>query len=99
MEFILTDSFHGVAFSIIFRKPFMAVDRIDANVNMNTRIISVLKQFNLSNRYFKLDREILTKEWLEIDYSGAEIIINNNREIAQTFINKSLEAISENDEE
>lgn len=92
-SFVFTDSFHGVAFSIIFRKPFMAVDRIDMNVNMNTRIISILNQFNLSNRYYRKNN-IKASKWMDIDYTNANQVIENNRKIADKFVGESLDAVS-----
>lgn len=46
-EFIVTDSFHGTAFSIIFNKPFIAIGNKERGL---ARFTSLLKVFGLENR-------------------------------------------------
>lgn len=48
-EYILTDSFHGVAFSIIFNKEFF-VHLSEKKGNSNSRIENILSIFNLRER-------------------------------------------------
>lgn len=49
-EFIMTDSFHGSVFSIIFGKPFIVLD----NPNRGTgRIKSLLQLFNIENHFIE----------------------------------------------
>lgn len=45
--FIVTDSFHGMAFSIIFNKPFLIIKNESGG---NARYYSLLKQFGLEKR-------------------------------------------------
>lgn len=92
-EFIFTDSFHGVAFSIIFKKPFMSVDRVDVHKNMNTRIISVLSKFDLIERHNMKNIDNV----MEIDYSNADSIIDSNKELTRSFIIDSLRDVCEKD--
>ncbi|WP_323931226.1 polysaccharide pyruvyl transferase family protein [Aeromonas caviae] len=46
-EYVVTDSFHGVAFSIIFNKPFIAIGNRDRGL---ARFTSILKLFGLESR-------------------------------------------------
>lgn len=46
-DFILTDSFHGTVFSIIFNKPFYVVGNVKRGM---ARFNSLLSQFNIENR-------------------------------------------------
>lgn len=69
-DYVITDSFHGCVFSIIFNKPFIAV----ANVARGrTRFESLLKQFGLEERLFDrvddIDADILHKplDWEAIN--------------------------------
>lgn len=69
-DFVVTDSFHGCVFSIIFNKPFIAI----ANTNRGrTRFESLLELFNLEERLFDcvadIDSKILNKplDWEEIN--------------------------------
>ncbi len=45
---LITDSFHGCVFAIIFNKPFVCLGNKDRG---NARFESLLRTFNLSNRY------------------------------------------------
>lgn len=48
-KYVLTDSFHGTAFSILFKKNFVScLD--ERKENKNTRIISILRMFGLEQR-------------------------------------------------
>lgn len=49
-DFVITDSFHGCVFSIIFNKPFIAIANMDRG---STRFESLLEIFNLKDRLFK----------------------------------------------
>lgn len=69
-DFVITDSFHGCVFSIIFNKPFIAI----ANINRGrTRFESLLKLFDLEERLFDsiadIDSETLNKsiDWKEVN--------------------------------
>lgn len=46
-EFVLTDSFHGCVFSIIFKKQFLAIGNRERGLS---RFLSLLKQFSLKDR-------------------------------------------------
>lgn len=50
---VLTDSFHSCVFSILFGKPFLIFDRDEEGMrNMNSRIETLLKKFDLGHRKF-----------------------------------------------
>lgn len=56
-NYIVTDSFHGTAFSIIFNKPFIAVNSHISNGHLKNdeRLITILNEFGISERYISLD--------------------------------------------
>ena len=62
-DFVVTDSFHGCVFSIIFNKPFIAIANIDRGY---TRFESLLEIYNLKDRLFKsisdIDPNMLKKK-------------------------------------
>lgn len=81
-EVVLTNSFHGTAFSILLHKNFYTLSAGAAN----TRIAFLLETLGLSNRQLSdMDFEIET-----IDYNVADEIIVGLRETAVKFINKGL---------
>lgn len=56
-KYVITDSFHGTAFSVLFHKNFYSV--ISPNkVNANSRIIDLLKRIKLNNRIISDPSEI-----------------------------------------
>ena len=50
-EFIITNSFHGTAFAIIFEKQFIVFD----NKERGSRILDLLKKIGLENRIYKTE--------------------------------------------
>lgn len=76
-EFIVTDSFHGVAFSILYNKQFICIGNIQRGLS---RMKSLLDLFNLPSRLI-LENEpidnIINLE--EIDYAEINKILNEER--------------------
>lgn len=52
-DYIFTDSYHAVVFSVLFGKLFWVFDRGEAvkGSNMNSRIVDFLRRYSLENRY------------------------------------------------
>ncbi len=86
-EFVVTDSFHGVVFSIIFNTPFVAVDNHDRG---SARFRSLLKIYGLESRLIssveQIDHKLLNEK---IDWSK----VNNTR---KEWIEKSRSFIESN---
>ena len=53
--YVITDSFHGTVFSVIFKKKFLTVERFPENTsnNQNSRIHNILHQLGLVNHLIK----------------------------------------------
>lgn len=90
-EFVVTDSFHGTVFSTIFEVPFYVVDRVDGAINMSTRIVNILDNFSLQDRYLAHDKEINIEKALQIDFLKSKDVIKNNRIKSLDFLKNSLE--------
>lgn len=56
---VVTNSFHGTVFSLIFNKPFLSVHQKGKFESQNVRIDSLLEDFGLKNRIFSGDFEKL----------------------------------------
>lgn len=56
-SYVITDSFHGTIFSLIFNKEFTSVKRFDDNekLDQNSRIYNLLSKLNLENRFIEKD--------------------------------------------
>lgn len=87
--FIVTNSFHGLAFSVIFNKQFAFVSTNPANV---TRAVNILEQLNLTNRLFNSYHDLLeSKIWnVDIDY---KIVNDRLAELKQQSIHFLLSNI------
>ena len=86
-EAVFTDSFHSCVFSIIFNKPFLYFPREGNLKNINSRLDSLFKKFNISGKTFegKIDNNCL-----KFDNSSIKEIITNEQDRAINFLNKAL---------
>lgn len=82
-DFILTNSFHGLAFSINFNKQFFAI----SPKTYNTRLLSILSIFNLTERLIDIDSSI---NIADINYNLVNPILDNYREESVDFLRKSI---------
>ena len=80
---VLTDSYHGMLFSIIYQRQFWSIEREYGEFDQSCRQLSVLKMLNLEERYLKLKDSISERE---IDYTA---VINK----LQCEIEKSIQYI------
>ncbi|EGR4210761.1 polysaccharide pyruvyl transferase family protein [Vibrio cholerae] len=87
-EFVVTDSFHGVVFSIIFNKPFIAIGNRDRGL---ARFTSVLKMFGLQDRLIFSINELTTQLINQpIDFSKVNLLKTEKQKFAMDFLNNAL---------
>lgn len=86
-DYVVTNSFHGTAFSINLNKQFS----VYLPTGFGTRIISILKQCSLMHRLLK-EEEIISKEKIneKINYQSVNKILDEERTKAYAFLNKAL---------
>lgn len=84
---ICTDSFHSCVFAILFSRPFIVFDREDKEVNMNSRIETLLNKFKLQSH--KYNNNISYKN-LDCDYKEAYKILEEGRKKSKEFLKKAL---------
>lgn len=82
-EYVVTNSFHGTAFSIIFRKNFYSFGA----GSRTTRLSSLLEDVRLNNRMLTRCEDVTAIE--EIDYSKYEDIINEHVNNSREFLLKN----------
>jgi len=89
---VLTDSFHGTIFSIIFRKPFITLSNKKRG---SERFISLLKPINLIQRLFETPECINDKYHLydKIEYDIPLKKLNKIRNYSYQWLNSTLERI------
>ncbi len=88
-KFIVTDSYHGCVFSIIFNKPFIALGNKGRGLD---RFKSLLELFNLENRLV-LDgsaRQYKSVIFESIDWNSVNMIKKNMSDESMSFLKKSL---------
>lgn len=70
-KFVVSDSFHGTAFSLIFERQFLCVNALnkDGSLRNDERIVGILKQVNLLNRYISIKQLEDCEFRNQIDYS------------------------------
>lgn len=91
-EYVLTDSFHATAFSIILGKQFFVFNR-NVNNEMNERIESILRLINCENRFCKEKRQQnikYMKDITPIDYITPMKNLEEQRKESMEFIGKAL---------
>lgn len=83
-ELVLTTSFHGVAFSILFKKKFYYIRQ---HTPSDYRIESLLKQLNIENRILEQNREVLDSP---IDYVSVHQSLDKLREESCRYLCDAL---------
>jgi hypothetical protein len=90
-SYVFTDSFHGVAFAIIFRKNFIVCP---ANKARFFRIAELLSELKLQERIFESYDEFRSDDrWLKpVDYTAAAKILSRRIGESKTFLSSALSA-------
>lgn len=89
-SFVVTDSFHGMVFSIIYNKPFLVIGNEERGM---ARFSSLLGMFNLQNRMVSASEsniEHIIEGLADINYTEVNALLGNARKCSNEFISKSL---------
>lgn len=90
-DFVITDSFHGMVFSIIFNKQFLVVSNSARGVS---RFKSLLSQLDISSRLIDEDSlETVSAEYIinaNIDYDKVDLYLEKLRRQSSNFLDNSL---------
>ena len=86
-SYVVTDSFHGTAFSLLFRKNFFTTIAFPEKAE---RIYSILSQTDLANRIVESPDEISINN-LKIDYSHANKKLEEKVQLSKNFLLTSLQ--------
>ena len=84
-EYVVSNSFHGVAMSIIFQKQFYAVGMRQRS----NRVMSLLNNLSIGDRYVGDGQRLLSYE--EINYKNVHDTLTNIISESQSFLSKLLE--------
>ena len=92
-EYVFTDSFHGLAFSVINEKQFFVFyrKREDVSQSRNSRIDNILKTLNLENRLICNNNiDWFSCKMDNINYDEVKTILEQKRDESYDFLKKSL---------
>lgn len=90
-SFVVTDSYHGLLFSILFEKQFVPLRRFDLSdeMNENIRIDSILELFSLED-LLVTEENSNTINPINISYSETSMILNKKREESLSYLRKAI---------
>lgn len=86
-EYIISNSFHATAFSILFKKQFYVKNRTES---LNVRMKDLLKTLNLSNRL------VCTKESVSfenIDYTEVQVLLDCEIRKSQQYLDSLIQTV------
>lgn len=88
-EFVLTDSFHGFVFSVLFHRQFVVILNDDGR---NSRLTNLMKLLKFEDRVYSSVEEVLKDDkWqTPIDYTQKDNIITKLREHSRQYLLDSL---------
>ena len=90
-QFVITDSFHGTVFAILFNKPFLTYVNTERGA---TRFTSLLKMFHLEERLVSTSEEdIIDKLKSPIDWEKVNQIMESERASSSSFLKNVLNHI------
>lgn len=88
-SFVVTDSYHGVVFCLLYHKPFIAVLKANGD-RMNLRITELLKRVGLCHRSgFSYD-ELASIASMEIDWTKVDERVASFRMAGKKFLERAI---------
>lgn len=82
-KYVITNSFHGMTLSIVYKKKFLILPLTGKVKKSNERVDAVVKEMSLEDRVYNGD---LSKIFNDIDYRKSEIVIQENKAILDTLM-------------
>ncbi len=89
-EFVVTDSFHGMVFSIIFEKNFIVIGNHNRGLDRFTSLLALL---NLEDRLIFSLEDIKNKKIDDIDYNTVNKVLDENKKISLGLLVNALDDI------
>jgi hypothetical protein len=91
-EYVITDSFHGLTFSVINEKQFYVFYRKrDGVQSRNSRIDNILKKWNVEDRLVKTGDSVASMlNTPDIEYQDVSSLVEGERNHSYEFLKKAL---------
>ena len=87
-DFVVTNSFHGTVFSIIFKRPFAAMPIHGSG--MNDRIATLLSRLGLEDRVLTADRTIEDIYKSPIDWERTAALLEDYKKEGIAYLKKVI---------
>lgn len=92
---VLTDSFHGTAFSINLHTPFYVFGRDYGTAHsQNSRVESILKKMNMQDRF---EPKTTSGKYNQIDFDYSDSVLKEERLKARNYLRTALNEIQKNE--
>ena len=88
-EYVITNSFHATAFSVLFHKKFFTFTRPGRKKGINIRMHDFLDGLNLGERMISSVPDSL--DLTDLDFSEADCKLENMRQESIRFLQRNLE--------
>jgi len=91
-SFIVTNSFHGIAFAVNYRKSFFVIinQALLPEKTSNSRITTLLKTFKLEHRLLPVGEGLPSESVLDVDYQPIETILQEEKQRSIDFLRNAL---------
>lgn len=86
-HFVITTSYHGLAFSLIFNKPFY---QYSVNAKIDARADDLLRKVCLSDRKINSESIIDHRNLMNIDWNGVNRLLDGMRQDSLKFLKTSI---------
>ena len=86
-EYVISDSFHGIVFSLLFERNFYA--KVDGQ-HVNRRLMELLEQVGMTDRILS-DQMLPPDAAASMDFTGCQEILDGIREKSLRLLNGALE--------
>ena len=87
-DIVVTDSFHGTVFAILFHRPFVVISNDERG---NARLVSLLNMFEMDNLIFNLNDKIKEIKKENYDWKKVDAIIKDMKEKSLHFLKENLQ--------
>lgn len=97
-EYVVTTSFHGIVFSILMHKPFLAIPLKNEYKQANVRIYDFLSLLHLESRIYNNDLEFERQITQDINWDDVDLELLRLKKPSEKFIEEILKMKKQNGE-
>lgn len=89
---VVTDSFHGMVFSLLFHKPYVVIRRAGEISSGFSRIRTLLGKFSLPSRFVE---DVSPDQLFDVDFAPMEPILEKEREASMRYLKDAVDKARE----